>query len=151
MNMNVSIKLVLGAAIVAVLTGCAAVVPMAPQEQDKASKSFSAPAPGMASVYIYRSKSSFGKALTKRVSIDGTVIGETGPGVFFHREVKPGKHVIATQAEFGENTVELNAEAGKTYFFRQYIKMGTFKGSAGIEAVSEEVGKKGVAECSEAK
>ncbi len=150
MNLNVSIKTVLCAAALAILTGCAAVVPMAPEEQSKMSKAFNAPAPGMASVYIYRN-SSFGKALTKRVSIDGTAIGETGPWVFFHREVTPGKHVLTTEAEFGENSAELTAEAGKIYFYRQYIKMGVFKGGAGIEAVSEEDGKKGVAQCKEAK
>jgi hypothetical protein len=58
---------------------------------------------------------------------------------------------LATQAEFGENSVKFNAVAGKNYFFQQYIKMGTFKGSAGIQAVSEEEGKQNVLQCSEAK
>jgi starvation-inducible outer membrane lipoprotein len=41
------------AVILAVLTGCAS-VPMAPKEQDAASKTFKAPSPNMAGVYIYR-------------------------------------------------------------------------------------------------
>ncbi len=151
MKMNISFKSLMLIAALALLTGCASVVPMAPADQDAASKTFRAPTSGMAGVYIYRDNSFVGKALKKRLSIDGVVIGETAPGVYFHREVKPGKHVVATQAEFGENTIELNAVAGKNYFFQQYIKMGTFKGSAGIQAVSEEDGKQAVLQCNEAK
>jgi Protein of unknown function (DUF2846) len=146
-----SIRNLMAVATLALMTGCASVVPMAPQAQDTASKTFQAPSPGMAGVYIYRENSFMGKALKKRLSIDDVLIGETAPGVFFRREVKPGKHVIATQAEFGDNTVDLNAEAGKNYFFQQYIKMGTFTGSAGIQAVSEEEGKQAVLKCMEAK
>ncbi len=151
MKRIISLRSLVLAATLALLAGCASVVPMAPADQDAASKTFRAPSAGMAGVYLYRDNSFVGKALKKRLSIDGVAIGETAPGVFFHREVKPGKHVIATQAEFGENTVELNAEAGKNYFFQQYIKMGTFKGSAGIQAVSEEQGKDAVLQCKEAK
>ncbi len=149
MAMNISFRSLMLIAALAVLTGCAS-VPMAPKEQDAASKTFKAPSPNMAGVYIYRN-SFVGKALTKRLSIDGTLIGETANGVYFHREVTPGEHTLATQAEFGDNTLKFNAEAGKNYFFQQYIKMGTFKGSAGIQAVSEEEGKRNVLQCNEAK
>jgi hypothetical protein len=151
MKMSISIKSLLLITTLALLTGCASVVPMAPKEQDADSKAFRAPPANMAGVYIYRDNSFVGKALTKRLSIDGVVIGETAPGVYFHREVTPGEHTLATQAEFGENTLKFKAEAGKNYFFQQYIKMGTFKGSAGIQAVSEEEGKRAVLQCSEAK
>ncbi|MFZ2162562.1 MAG: DUF2846 domain-containing protein [Sideroxyarcus sp.] len=136
-------------AMLAILTGCAS-VPMAPKEQDAASKTFRAPSANMAGVYIYRN-SFIGKALTKALYIDGVKIGETANAVYFHKEVNPGEHTLATQAEFGDNSVKFNAEAGKNYFFQQYIKMGVFKGSAGIQAVSEEEGKQNVLQCSEAK
>jgi hypothetical protein len=151
MKLNVSLRNLLLVAILAVMTGCAAVVPMASKESDSASKTFKAPAPNMAGVYIYRENASFGKGLKKTLSIDGVAIGETARGVYFHREVTPGEHTVATQAEFGENSVKLNAEAGKNYFFQQFMKWGTFKGSAGIQAVTEEVGKQGVLQCKEAK
>jgi hypothetical protein len=151
MKPTVSLRTLILIATLAMLTGCAAVVPMAPKEQDSTSKTFKAPAPNMAGVYIYRENSSFGKGLKKALSIDGAVIGETARGVYFRREVTPGEHTVATQAEFGENSVKLNAESGKNYFFQQFIKWGTFKGSAGIQAVTEEVGKQGVLQCNEAK
>lgn len=147
--MNISLKSLMLIATLAILTGCAS-VPMAPTEQDAASKTFRAPSANMAGVYIYRN-SFVGKALTKALYIDGVQIGETANAVYFHKEVKPGEHTLTTQAEFGDNSVKFNAAAGKNYFFRQYIKMGTFKGSAGIEAVSEEEGKQNVLQCSEAK
>ncbi len=150
MKLFVSLRSLILIATIALLAGCAATVPMAPKEQSSANKTFKAPPTNMAGVYIYRDNSAFGKALTKTLSIDGVAIGESAPGVFFHREVKPGEHTLATQAEFGENTLKLNAQAGKNYFFRQYMKWGTFKGSANIEAVSEEVGKQGVSQCEEA-
>ncbi|MDO8988935.1 MAG: DUF2846 domain-containing protein [Sideroxyarcus sp.] len=149
MKIGISLKNLMVVATLAVLTGCAS-VPMAPKEQDAASKTFKAPASNMAGVYIYRN-SFIGKALTKQLLIDGVVIGETANKVYFHREVTPGEHTLATQAEFGENALKFKAEAGKNYFFQQYIKMGTFKGSAGIQAVSEEEGKQNVLQCSEAK
>src|SRR5512146_1042359 len=150
MKMTVSLRSLILIATIALLTGCAATVPMAPKEQSSGSKMFRSPPANMAGVYIYRENSAFGKALTKTISIDGVAIGESAPGVFFHKEVKPGEHTVATQDEFGENTLKLNAETGKNYFFRQYMKWGTFKGSAGIEAVSEEVGKQGVSQWEEA-
>ena len=149
--MNISLKSLMLIATLAILTGCASTVPLASKEQDAASKTFKAPSANMAGVYIYRDNSHFGKALTKRLSIDGVVIGETAPGTYFHKEVTPGEHTVATQAEFGENSLKLNATAGKTYFFQQFMKWGTFKGSAGIQAVSEEEGKKNVLLCNEAK
>lgn len=151
MKMNISFKSLMLIVTLVLLTGCASVVPMASSEQDAASKSFRTPSANKAGVYIYRDSSFMGKALTKRLSIDGVVIGETAPGVYFRREVAPGEHTLATQAEFGENALKFNAQAGKNYFFQQYIKMGTFKGSAGIQAVSEEEGKRAVLQCTEAK
>ena len=151
MKSSVSLRSLMLAAAIVLLTGCAASVPLAPKEQDAASKTFKISAADKAGVYIYREKSHFGKALTKTLYIDGTVIGATAPGTYFHREVAPGEHTLATQAEFGENSVKLNAEAGKIYYFQQYMKWGTFKGSAGIQAVTDEVGKQGVSLCNEAK
>jgi hypothetical protein len=130
------------------LMGCAS-TPMAPKEQDKDSKTFKAPHLNLAGIYIYRN-SSFGAALKKRVSIDGVVIGETAKNTFFHKEITPGAHTLATESEFGDNVLTLNAEAGKNHYFRQYIKMGAFVGGANIEAVSEEEGQNGVLECEEA-
>lgn len=135
--------------LLAIVSGCAARTPMASQVQDAASKTFAAPPAGMAGVYIYRN-SNFGGGILKRISIDGKVIGSIAPYTYFHNELTPGQHTIATQAEFGDNELKLDAEGGRNYFVHQYIKFGTFVGSANVELVSEEEGKEGVLECKEA-
>lgn len=127
------------------VSGCAS-VPMAPQEADTALKTFATPTNEKAALYIYRN-SFVGQALKKTVTLDGTVIGETANKVYFYKEIAPGEHTLATESEFSDNTLTFNAEAGKSYFVEQYIKMGVFVGGAGIRMVDEETGKKGVQEC----
>lgn len=140
-------KLLLVATLVT-LTGCAS-VPMASKDQDSASKTFKAPPSNLSGIYIYRN-SSFGGASKKRVSIDNVVIGSSAKYTFFHKLITPGEHTISTESEFGDNSIQVKTAPGKNYFFHQYIKMGAFSAGANIEAVSEEDGKEGVLECSEA-
>lgn len=130
------------------ITGCAS-TSMAPKEQDAASKTFKAPSSNMAGLYIYRN-SSFGAALLKTVSIDNNIIGATAAKTYFHREISPGEHTLATQSEWSDNQLNVNTEAGKNYFIHQYIKIGVLVGGAGLESVTEAEGQKGVLECNEA-
>jgi hypothetical protein len=132
----------------ATLAGCAS-VPMASKEQDAIGKTFASPAPDKAGLYIFRN-SFVGKALTKAVSIDGTLIGVTANKTYFYKIIAPGNHTLSTESEFGENILAFQAETGKNYFARQYIKMGVFRGGANLEMVSEEDGKREVLECEQA-
>ena len=132
----------------AALTGCAS-VPMASKEQDSASKTFAPPPADKSALYIFRN-SFAGKVLKKLVSIDGKPIGQTANKVYFYNEITPGSHTVSTESEFGDNSIDFQAEGGKNYFARQYIKIGVFVGGAGIEMVSEEDGKKEVLQCERA-
>jgi len=78
------------------------------------------------------------------IKIDDEVIGETAAKTYFYRLVSPGPHVLATESEFGDNLLELNAQAGKNHYVRQSIKMGVFVGGAKLTEVSESEGQKGV-------
>ena len=127
------------------MTGCAS-VPMAPVEQDTAMKKFEAPTDGNAGVYVYRN-TFVGQALKKTVTLDGQVIGETANKVYFYKKITPGEHVLSTESEFSDNTLNFSAEAGHNYFFEQYIKMGVFVGGANVKAVSESEGMAGVNQC----
>ncbi|WP_044874755.1 DUF2846 domain-containing protein [Pseudomonas sp. LFM046] len=129
---------------VALLSGCAS-VPMESPEKDQELKAFPAPSQDQAGLYIFRD-TSLGGALKKTVKVDGKVIGETAPNTYFYRLISPGPHVLATESEFSDNTLDLNAEAGKNYYVRQNIKLGVFVGGANLEQVSEAEGQKGVAE-----
>ena len=132
------------------LTGCAS-VNMAPKEDSAKAKQFPSPSLENAGLYVYRN-SFVGKAIKKDIWVDGKCIGESAPDVFFYTEIEGGKkHKIDTESEFSPNTLELMVEAGKNYFVRQYIKMGVFVGGAGLEQVSEEQGKKDIAQLELAK
>ena len=137
---------VLAAILALFLSGCAS-VPMGSKESDAQAKTFAAPSPGNAGLYIFRN-SFVGQALTKTVFVDAKSIGTSANKVYFYKEVPAGKHTISTQSEFSDNALEITVEAGKHYFIRQYIKMGVFVGGANLELVSEEEGKKEVLQCS---
>jgi len=124
------------------LTGCAS-VPMESPEKDQALKTFAAPPQNQAGLYIFRD-SSLGGSLKKTVKIDGQTIGETAPHTYFYRLITPGHHVLATESEFGENTLDLDAKAGQNYYVRQSIKLGVFVGGAKLTLVPESEGKEGV-------
>ncbi|EHY76849.1 DUF2846 domain-containing protein [Stutzerimonas stutzeri] len=126
----------------ALLSGCAS-VPMESADKDQALKSFSAPPQDQAGLYIFRD-SSLGAAVKKTIKIDDEVIGETAAKTYFYRLVSPGPHVLATESEFGDNLLELNAQAGKNHYVRQSIKMGVFVGGAKLTEVSESEGQQGV-------
>lgn len=126
-----------------IVVGCAAKVPMDSIDNDKNLKEFNPPPEGKSGVYVYRD-SLLGRALTKRVDINGKTIGETAPDVFFYETIEPGSTTVATQSEFSDNLLTFNAEKNKNHFVRQYIKIGVFIGGADLELVDEEKGKEGV-------
>lgn len=141
-----------GFAVVAslVLSGCAS-VNMASKEESAQAKEFKAPAAGQAGLYIYRN-SFVGQALKKDIWLDGNCIGESANNVFFYTQVPGDKaYKISTESEFSPNVLDTTLAAGKNHFFRQYIKMGVLVGGANIEAISEEQGKKDVAQLEMAK
>lgn len=129
--------------VVALLAGCASVKMESKEASDKA-KQFAAPRAGTAGVYVYRD-SFVGKALKKDIWMDGKCIGESAPDTFFYTEATPGKHTLSSESEFSPNDLAIMVEAGKNYFYRQFIKMGLLRGGADLEAVTDEQGKAAVA------
>ena len=116
------------------------------QKESAKAKTFQPPSAGNAGLYVYRN-SVFGAALKKDITIDGKCLGESASKVFFYTEVEGGKsHRIETESEFSPNGIDLTTEPDKTYFVRQYIKMGAFVGGANLEIVPAEQGKSDLAE-----
>lgn len=130
-------------------TGCAS-VPMASMEDDAKRKEFLPPSDGKAGIYIYRN-SNFGSAVKKNLYIDEVFLGQTAPMTYHYVEVDAGKRIVATESEFGNNEILLNAVAGDNYFVRAFMKMGLVVAGAGVEQVGEQEGKKGVMACKLAK
>lgn len=127
------------------ISACSSMSPLASKEQDEISKKFILPAANQSNMYIYRN-SDFGSAVRPiaPISLDEAEIGSTIKYTFFHKMVSPGLHTLST----GNSAIEFNAVAGKNYYFLQNIKLGAFTGIPSVEAVSEQVGKSGVLECS---
>ena len=144
MKINGLMGLLLGMAVL--LTGCAS-VPMAFDAEEQVGKSF-AVKPDRANVYVYRNES-FGAAIPMTVSINGRTAGQTGAKTYFMWEVEPGVHEISSIAE-NTSTVMLKAEAGRSYFVWQEVKMGVFMARSMLQQVDENTGRSGVLECKRA-
>jgi hypothetical protein len=134
----------------ALFASCVVTVPMASSEQDAESKKFIAPSDDQAGLYVYREASWAGQGVEKIIYLDGLQIGSVVNGVFLHRLIASGPHKLGTESEFGRNTLEFMAMAGRNYFFEHYSKTGVFISGALLREVSEEEGKKKVLECGEA-
>lgn len=128
------------------LAGCAS-VPMASQDADASAKTFQ-PRPGMANIYLYRNET-FGAAVAMTVSLDGKVMGRTGPQTYFLWEVAPGRHEIASHTE-NTSKLTIDVQAGRNYYVWQEVKMGMFQPGSLLQEMSEVEGRKGVMECKRA-
>jgi uncharacterized protein DUF2846 len=136
-------KILLTAALFgSLLSGCAT-VPMASDNEDVLAKSFPTPSVGKSGLYIYRD-SIVGGALKKNIYVDGEMIGESAPNMYFYKLVPAGEHKLGTESEFSENYLSILTEPEKNYFIRNYIKMGLFVGGANLEQVEESKGKQAV-------
>ncbi len=131
------------ALVTGLLAGCAA-VPMASQEADAGAKQFQ-PKPGMANIYLYRNET-FGAAIAMTVSLDGKIMGRTGPQTYFLWEVAPGRHEIQSHTE-NTSKLTLEAQAGRNYYVWQEVKMGMWQPGSLLQEVKEADGRKGVLEC----
>ena len=122
------------------ITGCASVKMEASEASDKA-KQVGPPTSGNAGLYVYRDDSLIGGVLKKDIWIDGKCIGESAPGVFFSIEANPGQHTLSTESEFSPNNLSIAVEAGKNYFYRQFLNIGFLVGRADLESIPEEQAK----------
>ncbi|MBI4292556.1 MAG: DUF2846 domain-containing protein [Betaproteobacteria bacterium] len=116
-------------------------------EADSTAKRF-LPRKGYSHIYLYRHET-LGGAFAMTVSLDGKVIGKTGPQTYLMWEVTPGKHEIASHTE---NTARITVQAkeGRNHYVWQEVKMGMWQPRSQLQEMNEEEGKKGVLECKRA-
>lgn len=141
MKIALSLAKVAVAASVVLMVGCAS-INSAPASVDAESKQFNVK-PAVSQVYVYRNET-LGAALSMPVTVDGKLAGTTGPHSYFRFDLPAGKHTFTSQGT--ESTLDLVTEVGKLYFVWQEVKMGAFSGGSKLQLVTEEQGKKGVAE-----
>jgi hypothetical protein len=138
--MRNSIVAVLVAFLIATVSGCAS-VPMASQDEDAKAKTFQVQ-PGKANIYLFRDEV-FGAAVSVPVALNGKVAGKTGSKTYFLWEVSPGDYEVMSLGE-NNSVVRLRADAGKSYYIWQEMKMGLLQARTSLHQVDEQRGKAGV-------
>lgn len=130
-------------AIACLVSGCAS-VNKAGRDASAQAKTF-APITDKAVVYIYRDEI-LGAAIKLHVSVDGVVVGDTGPKSFLQLALPPGPHTITSR---GEKTasLSLDTQAGQTYYVWQEVKMGMWSANSMLHKVDTAKGQDGVREC----
>jgi hypothetical protein len=127
--------------------GCAS-IPMGSPDDDVQAKGFPVSSE-KANIYVYRHES-FGFAFPMTVALDGRTAGKTVGQTYVRWEVSPGLHEIISYAE-DVSAVKLTAEAGRTYYVWQEVKIGLWKARSLLHHVDEDTGRKGVIVCQLAK
>jgi hypothetical protein len=103
------------------------------------------PEPGKALVYIYRSGLLAG-AVQAKAAIDGKWIGANLGNNYFFVQLASGEHHICSKAE-NNSILTIDVEAGKTYYVRQEISIGTTKARNFAVLMDDEKGKKEMDKC----
>ncbi len=140
-NKNLTYFLPLG--ILLLLTGCAS-APMVTDADVAMTKEVPAGS-GKAKIYVYRNEM-MGAAISMAVALDGKVAGKSASKTYFVWKVAPGAHEIMSQGKKDE-AITVNAEAGKSYFVWQEVKMSAFVAGSKLQLVDDATGKAGVKEC----
>lgn len=89
-------------------------------------------------VTVYRKKRVVGAILNTSVHVDGVEVADLDPGTYVRVAVAPGRHEF--YADETKDTITLEVEAGKQYYFRMGLVAGLWKGNGKLEAVSEQDG-----------
>lgn len=85
-----------------------------------------APAEATAFAYFYRKKTILGGALNTSVHVDGVEVADLDPGTYVKVPLEAGTHAFYSDEK--DDTLKLEIEAGKEYYFRIELKAGMWKG-----------------------
>jgi hypothetical protein len=129
--------------IACLVSGCAS-VNKAGRDASTQAKTFS-PITDKAVVYIYRDEI-LGAAIKLPVTVDGVVVGETGPKSFLQLALPPGPHTITSMGE-KNSSLSLDTQPGQTYYVWQEVKVGMWAARSMLHKVDTSKGQDGVREC----
>lgn len=139
--------------------------PMVSEAEDAVSKQFQLPPSDMAGVYIYRDSVLMGKRQVGAVWLDGQLLGNLPDETFFYMQIKPGMHLLSSQAAPSDRDLRFEARGGENHFVKmEFVRkvpvagaiplvgsvIGAFSSNVKFETVSEEDGKDGVEDCQQA-
>jgi hypothetical protein len=101
--------------------------------------------PGKALVYVVRPTSAaFG--VKSWFLCDDEVLGVNRGSSYFFASVDPGTHVFWSKSE-NVDALELEVEAGMTYYIQQRVRMGGFKARTKLDVLDTAEGEKALAKC----
>jgi hypothetical protein len=138
MKIRLSILAVVGTAMLG--AGCAATVPVMPEEYDAAAERFE-PSEGTGMLYIVRDDSFFGSGVIFRVEVDGLTRGSIGPGTYFAFELPPGDHVISSSGMENADLAHVTVTAGQCCFVEIHPEWGMLAARVSVEPVDETRGR----------
>lgn len=96
-------------------------------------------------VYVLR-PTSIGFAIKSFFLCDDEILGINKGSSYFFAHVAPGKHVFWSKSE-NVDALELEVEAGKTYYIQQHVRMGGFRARTKLEVLDETEGRKALEKC----
>ncbi len=96
-------------------------------------------------VYVLR-PTSMGFAIKSFFLCDDEILGINKGSSYFFAHVAPGKRVFWSKSE-NVDALELEVEAGKTYYIQQRVQMGGFRARTKLEVLDEAAGKKALEKC----
>ena len=89
-------------------------------------------------VTVYRKKRIVGLALHTSVYVDGVEVAELENGAYVRLAIAPGPHALYADEE--RDTIKVDLEAGREYFFRMELVPGLWKGNGILKPVDEKTG-----------
>lgn len=100
---------------------------------------------GKALLYVVR-PTSMGFAVKSFFVIDDAIVGINRGSSYFFTTVEPGKHVFWSKSE-NVDALEMEVEAGKTYYVQQRVQVGGFRARTKLEVLDVEAGEAALAKC----
>lgn len=98
----------------------------------------SGPAADQAFAYFYRKKKVLGMALNTSVHVDRVEVADLDPGTYVKVPLSPGKHAFYSDED--GDTLQLDLEPGREYFFRIELRAGMWKGHGVLKLVDVKEG-----------
>lgn len=112
---------------------------------DKTNRPLGLENPDKALVYVVR-PATMGFAVKSYFFCDQEILGINKGNSYFFVYVEPGRHLFWSKSE-NVDAVELEVEAGKTYYLQQKVRMGWGKARTKLEVLNPSQGPGRVAEC----
>lgn len=112
----------------------------------KGDKRRAEPEEGMALVYVFR-PATMGAAVKTWAFVDEELLGVCRAKGYFFAQVPPGRHIFWGKAE-NTSAVELEVEAGRTYYFKKSIRVGFNKAQVKLVQIDEAEAEKYFQKCS---